>query len=76
MSSGTNAKDRRSATASLREVRNERSGSTSCPQDLAPPFCLVTGPSFQLSGAPVRPRSPAHEVRLMYRPDTVLLPHG
>jgi hypothetical protein len=42
--SGTNAKDRRSATRSVRRVRNERSGSTSCPKDLAPLFALVTGP--------------------------------
>ncbi len=41
MSSGTNAKDRRSATRSLRRGRNDRPGPTSCPQDLAPPFALV-----------------------------------
>jgi hypothetical protein len=43
VSSGTNAKDRRSATASLRRVRNERPGPTSCPEALAPPFAQVRG---------------------------------
>jgi hypothetical protein len=77
VSSGTNAKDRRSATRSLRRVRNERSGPTSCPTGPRPTLLPGHRPFLpDVRAGRVSLALGAHKVRLMYRPEAVHLTQG
>src|SRR5688500_18913529 len=56
------------------ESEERASGWTSCPQDLAPPFALVTGLSFQSRTVRSTAGDSSRRLRLVYRLETVSLP--
>ena len=75
MSSGTNVKDRRSAARSLRRVRNERSGPTSCPEGPRPTLLPGHRPFLPaVRAVSVSPLRGLCRLRLVYRPEAVVLP--